>query len=122
MATIVKQLQSKAVQASHVVQKHGGAYYKQLLEQNKHYIASEPTVEKCQELSRQLFYTRLASLPGRYKAFWEELDYVKQKAMNRNDLKLEEVAIAALFAGECYAWYCVGEIVGRGGTITGYKV
>lgn len=62
------------------------------------------------------------SLPGRYEAFWKELDFVKQKMMNRKDLKLEEVGIAALFAGECYAWFCVGEIVGRGGTLTGYKV
>ncbi|KAL3694122.1 hypothetical protein R1sor_007773 [Riccia sorocarpa] len=56
------------------------------------------------------------------KAFREELDYVKQKVMNQNDLKREEVAVAVLFAEECYAWYCVGEIVGRGGTVTGYKV
>lgn len=50
------------------------------------------------------------------------MDFVKQKLVQRNDLKLEEVGIAALFAGECYAWFCVGEIVGRGGSITGYKV
>lgn len=62
------------------------------------------------------------SLPGRYKALWEEVDYVKKKLLKRDDLKLEEVGIGVLFAGECYAWFCVGEIVGRGGTITGYKV
>jgi F-type H+-transporting ATPase subunit g len=62
------------------------------------------------------------SIPGRYEAFWKEVDYMKQKLLARNDLKLEEVGIAALFAGECYAWFCVGEIVGRGGTLTGYRV
>lgn len=60
MPTIVKQLQTKAVQIMHIVQKHGIANYKQLLDKNKHYIANEPTVEKCQEISKQLFYTRLA--------------------------------------------------------------
>jgi F-type H+-transporting ATPase subunit g len=27
-----------------------------------------------------------------------------------------------LFGVELYAWFCVGEIAGRGFTITGYKV
>jgi len=122
MASLVRQLQSKAAVATEIAAKHGSSYYKQLLENNKQYIQSEPTVQKCQELSKQLFYTRLASIPGRYEAFWKEVDYMKQRLLARNELKLEEVGIAALFAGECYAWFCVGEIVGRGGTLTGYRV
>lgn len=60
MASKLTQLQSKATQASQLVAKHGCAYYKQLLEQNKQYIQEPPTVEKCSLLSKQLFYTRLA--------------------------------------------------------------
>lgn len=56
------QLRSKASQASQVLTKHGSAYYKQLLEENKQYIQEPPTVEKCNLLSKQLFYTRLARL------------------------------------------------------------
>lgn len=41
---------------------------------------------------------------------------------NRQDLKVEDVSIAALFGLELYAWSCVGEIVGRGFTFTGYYV
>lgn len=26
------------------------------------------------------------------------------------------------FGAELYAWWCVGEIVGRGGSLTGYSV
>jgi F-type H+-transporting ATPase subunit g len=118
----MRQLQSKAAVATELAAKHGSTFYKRLLEENKQYIQQEPTVQKCQELSKRLFYTRLASLPGRYEALWKEIDYVKQKVFARNDLKLEELGIAALFLGECYAWFCVGEIVGRGGTLTGYKV
>lgn len=59
-AARLKQLQSKACQATQFVSKHGSTYYKQLLEQNKQYIQEPPTVEKCSELSKQLFYTRLA--------------------------------------------------------------
>lgn len=60
MAARLQQLRSKAVQASGFVCKHGGAYYKELLEKNKHHIVEPSNIEKCQELSKQLFYTRLA--------------------------------------------------------------
>ncbi|KAF8406910.1 hypothetical protein HHK36_006031 [Tetracentron sinense] len=122
MASKLHQLQSKAVQASQVVAKHGGAYYKQLLEQNKQYIQEPPTVEKCHLLAKQLFYTRLASIPGRSETFWKELDYVKHIWKNRQGLKVEDAGIAALFGLECFAWFCAGEIVGRGFTFTGYYV
>ncbi|GMY36248.1 ATPase, F0 complex, subunit G, mitochondrial [Fagus crenata] len=122
MASKLHQLQSKAVQASQLVSKHGCTYYKQLLEQNKQYIQEPATVEKCNLLSKQLFYTRLASIPGRYESFWKELDYVKHVWKNRQELKVEDAGIAALFGLECFAWYCAGEIVGRGFTFTGYYV
>lgn len=72
MASKLVQLQSKAAQASNFVAKHGGAYYKQILEQNKQYIQEPPTVEKCNLLSKQLFYTRLArsvALSDSYSTF-----------------------------------------------------
>ncbi|KAE9607604.1 putative ATP synthase, F0 complex, subunit G [Lupinus albus] len=62
MASSLKTLQSKACQASQYISKHGTAYYKQLLEQNKQYIQEPATVEKCNLLSKQLLYTRLARL------------------------------------------------------------
>ncbi|URD73921.1 mitochondrial ATP synthase g subunit family protein [Musa troglodytarum] len=143
MASKLHQLRSKAVQASEFVAKHGCAYYKELLEKNKQHIVRPPTVEKCQELSKQLFYTRLArfgfsllswfgflwlffcaeqNIPGRYESFWKELDGVKHIWRNRTELKVEDAGIAALFGLELYAWFCVGEIVGRGFTFTGYYV
>jgi len=54
------QLQSKACEATRIVAKHGCSYHKTLMEKNKHYVVDPPTIEKCQELSKQLFYTRLA--------------------------------------------------------------
>lgn len=120
MASKLQQLQSKACQASKYVATHGSAYYKQLLEQNKQYVQEPPTVEKCQLLAKQLFYTRLASIPGRRESFWKELDYVKSLWKNRQELKVEHASIAALFGLECFAWFCAGEIVGRGFTFTGY--
>uniref|UniRef100_A0A803NU88 Mitochondrial ATP synthase subunit G protein n=1 Tax=Cannabis sativa TaxID=3483 RepID=A0A803NU88_CANSA len=119
MASKLRQLQSKACQASQFVSKHGSVYYKQLLEENKQYIQDPATVEKCNLLSKQLFYTRLASIPNRCESFKKELDYVKQMWKNRQELKVEDAGIAALFGLECFAWFCAGEIVGRGFTFTG---
>uniref|UniRef100_A0A6N2L448 Uncharacterized protein n=1 Tax=Salix viminalis TaxID=40686 RepID=A0A6N2L448_SALVM len=95
---------------------------RQLLERNKQYIQDPPTAEKCNLLSKQLLYTRLASIPGRYEAFGKELDSAKQLWKNRKELKVEDAGIAALFGLECFAWFCAGEIVGRGFTFTGYYV
>ncbi|GAB4838948.1 hypothetical protein Ancab_028481 [Ancistrocladus abbreviatus] len=122
MASKLHQLQSKGIQASQFVAKHGTSYYRQLLEQNKEFIQEPPTVEKCNLLAKQLFYTRLASIPGRCELFKKELDYMKQLWKNRQDMKVEDLGIATLFGLECYCWFCAGEIVGRGFTITGYNV
>uniref|UniRef100_A0A5B6YSU1 Putative Mitochondrial ATP synthase subunit G protein n=2 Tax=Davidia involucrata TaxID=16924 RepID=A0A5B6YSU1_DAVIN len=122
MASKLHQLQSKASQASQLVAKHGNAYYRQLLDQNKQYIQNPPTVETFDLLSKQLFYTRLASIPGRYESFRNELEYIKNMWKNRQDLKVEHAATAALFGLECFAWFCAGEIVGRGFTFTGYYI
>ena len=122
MASKLQKLQATASQASQFVCSRGTNYYKQLLEQNKQHIQEPPTVEKCNLLAKQLFYTRLASIPGRNESFWKELDYVKNLWKNRKELKVEDAGIAALFGLECFAWYCGGEIVGRGFTFTGYYV
>lgn len=60
MASKLPIVKAKAVEASKFLTKHGCAYYKQTLEQNKQYIQEPPTVEKCQHLAKQVFYTRLA--------------------------------------------------------------
>lgn len=62
------------------------------------------------------------SIPSRYESFWKEVDYVKHLWKNRHELKVEDAGIAALFGIECFAWYCAGEIVGRGFQFTGYYV
>lgn len=62
------------------------------------------------------------SLPGRYEALWKEVDGVKQLWKNRKELRVEDLGIATLFGVELYAWFCLGEIAGRGFTLTGYKV
>lgn len=60
------------------------------------------------------------SIPGRYETFWKEVDCVKNMIKKRQDVTVEDLGVAFLFTAECYAWFCVGEIVGRGFTLTGY--
>ncbi|KAF2533044.1 hypothetical protein F2Q70_00033273 [Brassica cretica] len=109
MASRLIQVQSKACEASKFVAKHGTSYYRQLVEKNKHYIQEPATVDKCQELSKQLLYTRLASIPGRCETFRKEVDYAKNLWKNRTDLKVEDAGVAALFGLECFAWYCAAD-------------
>ncbi|KAL3519041.1 hypothetical protein ACH5RR_021630 [Cinchona calisaya] len=72
MAARLKQLQSKAGQATQFVSKHGTAWDKLLMEQNKH-------------------------IPGRYESFWKEVDFVKHMSRNRHEVKVEDDGIAAVF-------------------------
>jgi len=50
----------KATQASAEVANQINSHFKLLMERNKHYIQEPATIEKCQSLAKQLFYTRLA--------------------------------------------------------------
>ncbi|KAI3899481.1 hypothetical protein MKW92_036758 [Papaver armeniacum] len=115
MASKLVQLQSEKSMSSYIVRfaKHGSTYYKQMIEKNKQFIQEPATIEKCNELSKQLFYTRLASIPGRTETFWKEVNHVKGLWKNRQDLKVEDAGIAALFGLEVFCWFCAGEIVGK---------
>ncbi|BAS95058.1 Os05g0533800 [Oryza sativa Japonica Group] len=61
LASKLAQMQAKACDAARFAAKHGCAYHRALMEKNQKYVADPPTIERCQELSKQLFYTRLAS-------------------------------------------------------------
>lgn len=62
------------------------------------------------------------SIPRRYDVFWKELDQFKNYVRKEMEFSLENAGLVALFGVECYAWFFGGEIIGRGGTLTGYYV
>ena len=91
------------------------------------------------------------SIPSGYAHAQQEAGTIKQIIASRSGLTLGEVRSALAlqsgsrssvpsriltfshtistqiglyvgFVAEIYAWFCVGEIVGRGGSISGYKV
>ncbi|TYI89541.1 hypothetical protein E1A91_D03G063200v1 [Gossypium mustelinum] len=129
-----KELKERAIQVSQLVTKNGGPYCRELMEraiQVSQSIKEPSSVETCQLLAKQLFYTRLASTrPVFYNYLLTNalstqirvcfLSYVyiwKMEAWN-----IENASMAALIGVECYAWFFGGEIIGRGFTITGYHV
>ncbi|PWA46101.1 ATPase, F0 complex, subunit G [Artemisia annua] len=118
-----KLLQSKACQTSKSLSKQATESYTGMMAKNQKYIQEPATAEKCRELSKQLFYTRLASIPNRTESFWRELDFVKHSLKNfRTEMPIERVGVAALFGLECFLWFWAAEIAGRGFTVTGYDV
>ena len=62
------------------------------------------------------------SLPDTAAACSSEWKIVKQTWARRQELPLSEAGLYAAFAGELFAWFCAGEILGRGGSISGYSV
>ncbi|MCO5564731.1 hypothetical protein L7F22_018399 [Adiantum nelumboides] len=78
--------------------------------------------EKEEVVGAKVIKAAQKNLPACYDAFWKELDFLQQKMKNRQDLKIEEIGVAALFTAQCYAWFCVGEIIGRSFTFIGYFV
>ena len=62
------------------------------------------------------------SIPDGAARCRSEWGFVKQTWARRADLPSGEAGMYALFAGELFAWACVGEIVGRGFTFGGYAV
>ena len=61
-----------------------------------------------------------AELPVHYAHMRREWAAVRDAARNWRELSVGEVGTAVAFGAECFAWFCVGEIVGRGGTLAGY--
>ena len=62
------------------------------------------------------------SIPDGLAQCKSEWATVRRTWAARRDLPLAEAGMYALFAGEVFAWFCVGEIVGRGFTFGGYAV
>ncbi|KAK9842225.1 hypothetical protein WJX81_001410 [Elliptochloris bilobata] len=80
--------------------------------------------EAADKLLKQWFYTKLSRIPGTAERMREDAKALAEKwpHMRRGELSLTEVATYLGFTAELYAWFCVGEIIGRGGTLTGYSV
>ncbi|KAK9829933.1 hypothetical protein WJX72_008720 [[Myrmecia] bisecta] len=90
------------------------------MKKNQQYVVKDQAA--ADKLARQWVFTNLARLPTGVHACKQEWQGVQSKLGKRSELPMSEVGTYALFAGELFAWFCVGEIIGRGGSISGYNV
>ena len=85
---------------------------------NAEYIVKDEAAAA--KLPKQLVYTNLARVPKAIEIAEKEAKMVKEQWAKVDEMSVKELGVAALFGLETYAWFCVGEIIGRGGSLTGY--
>ena len=84
-----------------------------VLQKNQEYIVTDPVAKS--KLGRQFLFSHLATVPQELKAASGEWQALKAKfEKSWQTITMAEYGTYALFVGEAYAWFCVGDIVGRG--------
>lgn len=96
------------------------ARYEKTMAANAEYVVRDEA--RARRLARELVYTNLARLPRAIEAARAEAREVGEAARRARagEADVATIATGMVFAAETYAWFCVGEIVGRGGKLTGY--
>ncbi|KAL6773860.1 hypothetical protein ACKKBG_A22795 [Auxenochlorella protothecoides x Auxenochlorella symbiontica] len=124
MAARVQQLVSKAKSTVAPIystaRKEVVKQYDGLLSKNSEYVVKDP--EQASKLLKQYTFTKLASIPEGIATCKKEAAAARHRLGQWRDLPVTEAAMYAGFAAEVFAWFCVGEIVGRGGNVAGYSV
>mmetsp|Transcript_35704 Transcript_35704/g.91144 ORF Transcript_35704/g.91144 Transcript_35704/m.91144 type:complete len:127 (-) Transcript_35704:64-444(-) len=106
-------LASRAKAAVHPAFKYVGSNYSAMLKANEQFVVKDPAAKA--NLGKQFLYTNLAEIPAELNAASAEWATLKAKFKTKaKDMTLNEYGTYALFAAEAYAWFCVGEIAGRG--------
>ena len=94
--------------------------YEQMMAANKEYVVADAVA--ADKLAKQWFYTKMSQIPGGIKASEAELGVLKGKMRGWKELSAQEMGVLVAFGAELFAWFSIGEIVGRGGSITGYDI
>ena len=94
--------------------------YERTMAANAEYVVKDEA--RAKRLGREFVYTNLARVPGAIESATAEMETVQAAARRARagEVDMHTVGASAVFAAEVYAWFCVGEIVGRGGKLTGY--
>ncbi|DBA89913.1 hypothetical protein WJX79_000230 [Trebouxia sp. C0005] len=101
-------------------EKHVVDQYHKTMQANKQYVVQDQAA--ADKLFRQWFFTKMSRIPQTVDASHKEWAELKGQWAKRSDLHLAEVGTQLLFVGEVYAWFCVGEVIGRGGSLSGYNI
>ncbi|KAK9862907.1 hypothetical protein WJX84_003120 [Apatococcus fuscideae] len=90
------------------------------MKKNSQYVVKDP--EAAEKLLKQYMFTTLSRIPTGISHCQQEYQQVSKKLAQGSHINMTEAGTYALFAAEVYAWFCVGEIAGRGFTFGGYNV
>ena len=93
--------------------------YDQMMAANKEYVVADAVA--ADKLAKQWFFTRMSQIPAGMRASEAELGALKGKLRSWKEMKAEEMMVLAAFGAELYAWFAIGEVVGRG-SIVGYDI
>lgn len=124
MASRIYQAASKAKQALDPLYKTARTetikQYEIMMKNNAEFVVKDEVA--ADKLAKQWFFTKMSKIPAGIEHSEKELGVVKGKLCNIGDLSAQEMGVYLAFAAELYAWFAIGEIVGRGGSITGYDI
>merc|ERR1711934_917875 len=107
LQNLMKSTKSLAEVASKTVGSKASHQYAKLMEANAKYVLEDKS--------------KLADMPAYTAQASKEWHMTKAKLSGWRELSASEAATGLLFAGEVFAWFCVGEYVGRGFSLTGYN-
>ncbi|GMH43854.1 hypothetical protein BSKO_11788 [Bryopsis sp. KO-2023] len=94
--------------------------YVNLMKENAKFVVNDPAKE--QLLLRQWFFTKMSKIPVTKAEAQKEYAGLKDLWAKRGELSLQEVGTGLMFSAEVFGWFCIGEILGRGGNLIGYNV
>merc|ERR1711977_61743 len=96
-----------------------GSAYHGMMKNNAKYVLNDVSAVK--DFPKQYIFTHLAQIPKFVTSVSAEAAAVRAKMQNLSNISVQEAATGLVFGLEAYALFCVGEIVGRGFSLTGYE-
>lgn len=94
--------------------------YEAQMAKNAEYVVKDQ--KAADKLLKQWFYTQMSRIPNTVSQCKTEAAEVQSRLKAYKELPTTELATYLAFGAEVYAWFCIGEIVGRGGSLTGYNI
>lgn len=120
----VQQLLSKAKAAAEpmykIAREQSVKQYDNVMSKGQQYVVKDK--DASDKLLKQWFFTNLSRLPAEIAQAKGEANFLRGRLSQFRELPVTEMAVYAGFAAEVYAWFAIGEIVGRGGSLTGYDI
>ncbi|KAG7667195.1 hypothetical protein NADE_003008 [Nannochloris sp. 'desiccata'] len=117
----LQQVASKAKAAAEplykVAREQSVKQYDNLMAKGADYVVKDKAA--ADKLLKQWFFTNLSRVPSEIAQAKQEATMWRGRLSQFSELPM---ATYAGFVAEVYAWFAIGEIIGRGGTLSGYNV